>query len=220
MERYRSPRVVRGVGMKVIHPGDAEQCAESGSREHLESGDFMERRQYDRLARPGRRQSDRRTPAFDNRRILLVGPDEAWKSLTTYVFEEAGYTVYAAADQQQAVAVATRLLPDVVVVQMAISVTLEILADVSQGATTSDIPIVVLTASLHSTDACRARQAGGVVLLAHAAEVDVLVGEVDTLIASPARAQRMLARRLLEIRELARFYTPDREGAERLGQVI
>jgi PAS domain S-box-containing protein len=180
----------------------------------------MERRQYDRLPRPGRRQSDRRTPAFDNRRILLVGPDEAWRSLTTYVFEEAGYAVYAAADEQQAMAVATRLLPDVVVVQMEISVTLEVIAHVSQGLTTSDIPIVVLTSSLHSSDACRARQAGGVVLLAHAAEVDVLVGEVDTLIASPARAQRMLKRRLLEIRELARFYTPDREGEERLRQVI
>jgi PAS domain S-box-containing protein len=180
----------------------------------------MERRQYDRLARPGRRQSDRRTPAFDNRRVLLVGPDEAWRSLAAYVFEEAGYAVYAAANEQQAMAFTIRVLPDVVVVQMEIAVTLDILAHLPDGSSTYDIPIVVLTSSLHSIDACRARQAGGVVLLAHAAEVDVLVGEVDTLIASPARAQRMLKRRLLEIRELARFYTPDGAGQERLRQVI
>jgi PAS domain S-box-containing protein len=56
--------------------------------------------------------------------------------------------------------------------------------------------------------------------LNHAAEVDVLVGEVDTLIAAPVRAQRMLKRRLLEIRELARFYTMDGAGQERLREVI
>jgi PAS domain S-box-containing protein len=180
----------------------------------------MERRQYDRLARPGRRQSDRRTPAFDNRRVLLVSPDEAWRSLATYVFEEAGYVVDAAGDQQQAVGAANRLLPDVVVAQVEIAVALDLLAQLPEGASTADIPIVVLTSSLHSTDACRAREAGGVVLLSHATEVDVLVGEVDTLIASPARTQRMLKRRLLEIRELARFYPPDRDGEERLRHVI
>jgi CheY-like chemotaxis protein len=180
----------------------------------------MERRQYDRLPRPGRRQSDRRTPAFDNRRVLLVGADEAWRSLTTYIFEEAGYGVYAAVDRQQATASTTRVLPDVIVVQMDISTTLDLLAHLPEGSSTSDIPIVVLTSSLHSSDARRARQAGGVVLLAHAAEVDVLVGEVDTLIAATARAQRMLTRRLLEIRELARFYPPDGAGRERLRQVI
>jgi CheY-like chemotaxis protein len=180
----------------------------------------MERRQFDRLPRPGRRQSDRRTPAFDNRRVLLVGPDEAWQSLTTYVFEEAGYVVYAAAGLQEAMPSAIRLLPDVVVVQMDLSATLDVLAQLADGLSTSDIPIVVLSSSLHSDDAQRARQAGGVVLLAHATEVDVLVGEVDTLIAASARAQRMLKRRLLEIRELARFYAADGEGQARLEQVI
>jgi CheY-like chemotaxis protein len=180
----------------------------------------MERRQYDRLPRPGRRQSDRRTPAFDNRRVLLVGPDEAWRSLASYVFEEAGYLVYTAIDLPEALTCTIRLLPDVVVVQMEMAVTLDILARLPEGSGASDMPIVVVTPSLHSDDARRARQAGGVVLLAHAAEVDVLVGEVDTLIASPARAQRMLKRRLLEIRELARFYQMDHDGQVRFSDVI
>jgi PAS domain S-box-containing protein len=180
----------------------------------------MERRQHDRLGRPGRRQSDGRTPAADNRRVLLVGPDLAWRLVTAYVFEEAGYDVYAAADQRQAVAFTTRLLPDVVVVQMETSDALYILARGSEGSSTSDIPVVVLTSSLQSTEARRAREAGGVTLLAHAAEVDVLVGEVDALIAVAPRTQRMLRRRLLDIQELARYYTPDGEGRERLRHLI
>jgi len=180
----------------------------------------MERRQHDRLARPGRRQGDHRTPTADHRRILLVGPDEAWRLLTAYVFEEAGYATYAAADPRQAVAFTTRLLPDVVLVQMETPDTLDIMAGLSEGSSTFDIPVVVLTSSLQSTEARLAREAGGVTLLAHSAEVDVLVGEVDTLIAAASRAQRTLKRRLLDLRELARYYTLDGEGKERLRHLI
>jgi PAS domain S-box-containing protein len=180
----------------------------------------MERRQHDRLARPGRRQSDSRPPAAENRRVLLVGPDEAWRLLTAYVFEEAGYAVYAAADRRQALAFTTRLLPDVVVVQMDVPDTLEVLTGLSDGLSTYDIPVVVLTESLESTEACRARAAGGVTLLPHPADVDVLVDEVDSLIAAAPRAQRALKRRLLDIKELARYYTPDGEGQARLRQLI
>jgi PAS domain S-box-containing protein len=180
----------------------------------------MDRRQHDRLARPGRRQSDRRAPAADSRRALLVGPDEGWRLLTVYLFEEAGYAVYAAADQRQAVAFSTRLLPDVVVVQMETPDTLDILARLSEGSSTYDIPVVVLTPSLQSTEARRAREAGGVALLAHSAEGEVLVGEVDTLIAATPRAQRALKRRLLDIKELARYYTPDGDGQGSLRHVI
>ena len=148
-----------------------------------------------------------------------MGPDEAWRLLTAYLFEEAGYAVYAAADQLQAVAFTTRLLPDVVVVQMEAPDTLDLLARLSEGSSTYDIPVVVLTSSLQSTEARRAREAGGVTL-SGTGEVDVLVGEVDTLIAAAPRAQRTLKRRLLDIQELARYYTPDAEGQERLRHLI
>jgi PAS domain S-box-containing protein len=180
----------------------------------------MERREHNRLARPGRRHSDRRPPFADNRRVLLVGPDVAWRLLTAYVFEEAGYAVYAAADQQQAVRFTTRVLPDVVVIQMDVPDTLDVLAKLSEGSSTSDIPIVVLTESLQSIAACRARAAGGVALLVHLADVDVLVGEVDTLIAAQPRAQRTLKRRLLDLQELARYYTSSAEGQARLRRLI
>ena len=110
----------------------------------------MGRRQHDRLLRPGRRESDRRIHASDPRRVLLLGPDEEWRLLTAHEFKEAGYTVYAAADVLQALTLTTRLLPDVVVVQLATPGTLGILAGLSEESTTSDIPVVVLTSSLHS----------------------------------------------------------------------
>jgi PAS domain S-box-containing protein len=180
----------------------------------------MDRRQHDRIARPGRRQSDRRPPAADNRRALLVGPDEGWRLLTAYLFEEAGYAVHTAADQCQAVSFSTRLLPDVVVVQMETPNSVDILGRLKQGSSTYDIPVVVLTSSLQSIEAHRAREAGGVALLAHSDEGDVLVGEVDTLIAAAPRARRALNRRLLDIEELARYYTPDVEGQASLRHLI
>jgi PAS domain S-box-containing protein len=180
----------------------------------------MERRQHDRLARAGRRQSDHRTAPVDNPRVLLVGTDQAWRLVTACVFEEGGYDVYAATDHRQAVAFTSRLLPDVVVVQMETPQTLDILARPSEGSSAYDTPVVVLTSSLQSTEARRAREAGGVTLLAHSDEVDILVGEVDGLIATAPRVQRTLKRRLLDLKELARHYTPDVEGQERLRHLI
>ena len=180
----------------------------------------MERRQHDRIARPGRRQSDRRLPTADNRRILLVGADEAWRLLTTYLFEEAGYTVYAAGDRRQTVAFTTRLLPDVVVVQKDVPDSLDVLARLSETWSTFDIPVVVLTSSLESTDARRARAAGGVTLVPHPTDIDAMVGEVDTLIAAAPRARRALKRRLLDLQELARYCTRDAEGQARMRHLI
>ena len=179
----------------------------------------MERRQHSRLARPGRRQNDRRPPAAEHRRVLLVGPGEAWRLLNAYVFEEAGYVVYAATDQQQAMAFAIRLLPDVVVVQPEVPHTV-VLAGLSKGSSPCDIPVVILTSSLQSPDARRARTAGAVTLLAHPADADVLVGEVDTLIAVAPRAQRTLKRRLLDLQELAQLYKPNAEGQTHLRRLI
>jgi PAS domain S-box-containing protein len=180
----------------------------------------MDRRQHDRLARPGRRESDRRPPFADQRRVLLVGPDEGWRLLTACMFEEAGYAVYAAGDQRQAVAFTIRMLPDVVLVQLQGHDTLEVLAHLSERLDTSDIPVVVLTSSLRSTEARRVREAGGLTFLAHATEVDVLVGEVDTLIAATPRVRRTLKRRLLDLQELARYYSSNADGRTRLRNLI
>ncbi|MQA30492.1 MAG: PAS domain S-box protein [Luteitalea sp.] len=175
---------------------------------------------HTRPAHPRRRESDRRLPVAESRRILLVGPDEAWRLLSAYVFEEAGYSVYAAADACQALAFTTRLLPDVILVQMDAPDTLDVLAGLSRASGVSDIPVVVLTSSLESTEARPIRAAGGVTLLPQPTDVDLLVGEVDALIAVAPRAQRTLKRRLLDLQGLARYYTPDAEGQARLRRLI
>ena len=90
----------------------------------------------------------------------------------------------------------------------------------SRAPSTCDIPVVVLTLSLRSNEARRFLAAGGVTLLAHSGEVDVLVGEVDTLIAATPRAQRTLKRRLLDLQELARHYAQNAQGQARLRQLI
>jgi CheY-like chemotaxis protein len=180
----------------------------------------MNRRQHDRLNRPGRRRSDRRPPAAENRRVLLVGTDEAWRLLATYVFEEAGYVVYAAANERQAVAFTFRLLPDVVVMQVEAPDPLAVVARLADASSTRDIPVVVLTTSLHSRAAHRARAAGAVPLLPHPDDIGVLVGEVDTLIAAEPRVRRTLKRRLFDLRELARCYTPDADGQATLRRLI
>jgi CheY-like chemotaxis protein len=180
----------------------------------------MDRRQHDRLVRSGQGRDDRRIPTAEHRRVLLVGSDEAWRLLMTYMFEEAGYTVYAAVTCRQAVTFTKRLLPDVVIVGTHTPDTLEILVRLSAESGTQDIPLVVLTPSLHSSAARRTRDAGGVTLLPHTSEVDVLVGEVDTLIEAAPHARRSLKRRLLDIQELAQSYPPDQRGRARLRALI
>lgn len=180
----------------------------------------VDRRGYDRLPRPGRRQTDRRPRAADSRRVLLAGPDEGWRLLLAYLFEEAGYVVYEAGDASMAATSASRLLPDVVVVQMELPGTFDLLARLSGATGTFDIPVVVLTSATHSAEAIRARAAGAVTLPPHEEDAEALVGEVDTLIAVGPRTRRSLKRRLLDLQELARLYTPDADGQARLRRLI
>jgi CheY-like chemotaxis protein len=181
----------------------------------------MQRRKHDRLTQPGRRQTDRRPPLAEHRRVLLVSGDEQWRLLTAYLFEEAGYTACAAGDVCQAVRFAARLLPDVVVVRMDAADSLDVLMRLpEEHASTDDIPVVVLTASLQSADAERVRAFGGIPLVPHVMDMNALVGEVDTLIPVAARGPRALKRRLLDLQDLARYYTPDEEGRAQLRRLI
>jgi PAS domain S-box-containing protein len=180
----------------------------------------MQRREHDRLTKPGRRETDLRPPLAEQRRVLLVGADEDWRLLTSYLFEDAGYTAYAAGDGRQAVRFVARLLPDVVVVRMDPSDRLDVLMQLREDAGTADMPIVVLTESLQSPQAQHVRALGGVPLAPDAADINALVGEVDTLIVVAARGPRALKRRLLDLQELARYFSPDAEGKAQLRRLI
>jgi PAS domain S-box-containing protein len=195
----------------------SQPCDADGVLWNRRTGD---RRLHERLVRPGRRHTDRRGVAAEQRRVLLVGPDDGWRKVTAYMFEEAGYVVHSATDSGQALSTSRRLLPDVVLAMTGPADALGLVTGMSEDSNTQDIPVVVLTASLQSSDARRAREAGAITLLAHPDESDVLVGEVDTLVAVAPRAQRILKRRLLDLRELARHYTPDAEGQTSLRRLI
>jgi PAS domain S-box-containing protein len=200
-------------------PTCGHECGVSIVSEHVGIGGADDRRLHEGVVRPGRRHSDRRLHATENKRVLLAGPDKAWRLLAAYVFEEAGYSVYAAGDHRQAVTSAARLLPDVVVIQIEPPDALDVparLADMS----TSNIPVVVLTSSLQSIQVHRARGRGAVTLLPHPTDVYELIEEADTLIAAAPRVQRTLKRRLLDLKELVQHYRTDAEGQERLRHLI
>ena len=173
-----------------------------------------------RRARPGRRLNDQRASPAEKRRVLLVSTDERWRLLTAYLFAEVGYVAYATADCVQALERTVTLLPDVVVADTTGGDAIALLQRLALSSRTSDIPVVMLMSSLHSVEAERARAAGAATILPHAGEIDVLVGEVDTLVAVAPRARRVIRRRLLELQELARHYTPDAEGRAALGCLI
>jgi PAS domain S-box-containing protein len=178
------------------------------------------RRQHDRLAAPGRRQSDARRPVAEQRRVLCVGSQEHSRLLYAYLFEEAGYTVYAAVDERQAVAFSKRLLPDVVVVEMEGAAALSVYTRLACEPSTFDIPVVLLTTSSDSALAGQARALGAVPMVSQAGVVDGFVGAVDALIAAAPRAQRALKRRLLDLQELARLNPPDADGQTVVRQLI
>src|SRR5215210_8052012 len=122
----------------------------------------MRTRKHDPSRRPGRLESDCSAPLADQRRVLLVGENDDWRLLTSYLFEDAGYTAYAAGDGRQAATLVARLLPDVVVVQMDAPDGLDVLMRLREDARAADIPVVVLTAWIESAHAQRVRALGGV----------------------------------------------------------
>jgi PAS domain S-box-containing protein len=183
---------------------------------HLRTRGARDRRGHDGVGRPGRRESDRRPHVTENRRVLLSGPDEGWRLLAAYMFEEAGYTVYAEANQRQALRSTERLLPDVIVMRIEAPDTLAV--PPALGDASTKIPVVVLTSSLHSIEVPRA--SGAVTLLPHCTDVHELIDEADTLIVTAPRVQRTLQRRLLALKELAQHYRTDAEGQERLRHLI
>ena len=173
-----------------------------------------------RRKRTGRLERDCSAPLADQRRVLLVGANDDWRLLTSYLFEDAGYTAYAAGDARQAVTLVARLLPDVVVVQMDAPDGLDVLMRLREDASAADIPVVVLTAWMESVHARRVRALGGVPLAQDGTDIKALVREVDTLIVVAARGRRALKRRLLDLQELARYYRPDAEGKAQLRRLI
>ena len=109
-----------------------------------------DRRNQQRRRRSGRRVADGRDEAI-KARVLVIEPHDDTRMLYVMLLEEAGYTVYAVANGIDAVSVAQKGLPDLVILELAVPRVdgFGILQAIRQNASTADIPAVVVTGALH-----------------------------------------------------------------------
>ena len=95
-------------------------------------------------------------------RILLVEDAEANRDMLMRRLERRGYTVLIALDGQQAVDVATRELPDLILMDMGLPILdgWEATRQIKASDETKHIPVIALTAHAMLGDEERSREAG------------------------------------------------------------
>jgi PAS domain S-box-containing protein len=183
-----------------------------------------ERRRLDRRQLAGRRGAERQRGVRPH--VLLIEPHDDTRLLYTNVFEDAGYAVYSVTHGAEALAVAQFRLPDLILMEVVIPGVdgLTILQALRADLATSDIPVIVVTATLHYHLPERARASGAVIVLGKPTPIDGLFAAADDLIRGtpPARlARRQLRRALLTIRKVAAASaTPDERTRERVRALI
>jgi PAS domain S-box-containing protein len=156
---------------------------------------------------------------------LLVEPHDDTRLLYALLCEEAGYAVSAVADGPEAIALAQQMPPDVVVMEMIIPRAdgFEILRRLQETPPTADIPVIVVTASLHFDLPARARASGAVLVLTKPTTVDALLLAIDEVTAAIPR-ERLLRRRLMRalsmIRTFAKQCAPDADAQQRIRSFI
>jgi PAS domain S-box-containing protein len=186
---------------------------------------MSERRFHDRRRRPSRRHQDSLAGVGDRRHVLIVEPNDDTRLLYAVLFEEAGYAVSAAADGRAAIAIVPQTLPDVIVMEMVVPGAdgFEILQRSREASLTTDIPVIVVTASLHFDVPARARASGAVLVLAKPTSVDALLSAVDDVMTAVPReklARRRLMRALLMIRTFAKRCAVDADAQQRIRSII
>src|SRR4051812_11018540 len=120
-------------------------------------------------------------------RLLVVDDDDASRRLVAAIFKDSGHSIIEATDGKAAVALATSMAPDLIVMdlQMPVMDGLEALEQLRD--TCPDIPVVMLTGARDVKRAVRAIQLGA---------VDYLSKPVNS------EELRIVARRALETRAL------------------
>jgi len=186
---------------------------------------MFERRHHDRRRRTGRREQDSLAGLGDRRRVLIVEPHDDTRFLYSVVLEEAGYAVSAVADGATAITVVQQTIPDVIVMELVVPAAdgFEILQRSRDASFTADIPIIVVTASLHFDLPARARASGAVLVLAKPITVDALLCALDDVMTAVPReklARRRLTRALLMIRTFAKQCAPDADAQLRIRSFI
>ena len=123
-------------------------------------------------------------------KILIVEDNEDNRDMLSRRLQRKGHMIVHAADGQEAVDVAARERPDLILMDVGLPVMdgLEAARRIRACAATQTIPIIALTAHAMSGDRARAFQAGCDDYHAKPVELPRLVAQMDTLLARPATA--------------------------------
>ncbi len=183
----------------------------------------------DRRIRQRRRLVPRRNadvPWIAAPRVLFIAPEVQTRLIYTSLLEEAGYAVYAVADEIEALQTITRRLPDVVIVgpQSAGARGLALVKALRAERSTSDVPAVVLAAvQLQADPAGRNRHTGTTLLLGEPVSGHAVLTAVDDLTrATPPERflHRQLRRALLTLGTLEATSGDPGERIEQMCAVI
>jgi two-component system alkaline phosphatase synthesis response regulator PhoP len=120
---------------------------------------------------------------------ILIADDEVYMlRLLEMTFKKGGYTVVSCHDGQEALALATNTLPQLIVLDVMMPGLdgLGALRQLKGNPVTRDIPVVVLSAKGQALTKVEAQQAGAVLFLAKPFSPNQLLGEVQKILAPPA----------------------------------
>ena len=121
-------------------------------------------------------------------KILIVEDNEDNRDMLSRRLQRRGYVVVRAADGQEAVAMAARERPDLILMDVGLPVMdgLEVTQRIRACAATQTIPIIALTAHAMSGDRARALQAGCDDYHAKPVELPRLLAQMEALLARAA----------------------------------
>jgi PAS domain S-box-containing protein len=187
-------------------------------------GGTRDRRQGGRRVNAGRREADVIAQRTEAPRVLIIAPNLDTRLLYTMLFEQAGCTVYAADEDPAGTAMAQHHLPDVVVAEGSATATaFDTLGQLRATPLTANIPVVVITSSVHFDMPVHTRAPGPILVLANPVDPDKLISSVMELasITPPERSvRRQLTRTLLALRKCAAHMKPDVDVQQRVRALI
>lgn len=117
------------------------------------------------------------------RRVLIADDDPDIRALLTMTLELSGYSVTAAEDGAQAGELAKELQPDLIVadVMMPVRDGFDLLESLKADSSTTDIPVVMLTARAEDKDVWRGWQAGASYYITKPFDPDHLIRFIEHL---------------------------------------
>jgi PAS domain S-box-containing protein len=189
------------------------------------NGGTTDRRRGGRRINAGRREVDFIVQRSEAPRVLIIASNLDTRLLYTMLFEQAGYTVYAADDDPVGIAMAQHHLPDVVVAEgtAPADTSFDTLGHLRATPLTANIPVVVVTSSVHFEMPVHTRAPATILVLARPVDPDKLINSVVELasITPPERSvRRQLTRTLLALRKCAAHMKRDVDVQQRVRALI